>query len=410
MIWYIIIFLLLVLGAINYEITKKKYGKKVLIFFIIFFLAFNYQMGSDWLGYQFFYEKILPKYPLQQLLTIKIYKFDFEKGYVLLNYIFYKLGFNYEMFMGVVLSSCIWILLKALHEKSSNFYLAYMCFLLNYLISASIEPVIRQLISVTIIIYSLRYLEKKSFFKYLIFVLIAAQFHKSAYILIFIYFISSINIDIKKLFFLIIMTYILLSRIGVLLEFISHIIPKVGEYSGYIGDIRYGSYRSRNILGNLHDLILSSIYLGIIFLGYKNSRKRKIYIENMGILYVCILLFQNQIPIISRYNAYFIFALSICLSDIKKLRLINGKVLVFNKMKLNGACLLLILGVFLLRMRILFYTTEMNTFKYLNYKNYFIEMINGNLKRDYDEKRQDYERIIYNMLIKENNNLRKTNY
>lgn len=412
MIWYAVIFSLLILGAVNYEITKKRYGKNILIFFIVFFLAFSYQMGSDWLNYQFFYEKVIPNYSLKELLVAKIFKLEdayitFEKGYVLLNYLFHKMGFNYEIFSGITLSVCIYILLDRLYKESINFYLSYLFFLLYFLISACIEPVIRQLIAVTIVVYSFKYLEKKKLLKYCIFILIAAQFHKSAYIMIVLYFFKNISLNGKKFLLLIFILNILLLRVPILLSYITKVVPQISGYSSYFDSFRYGVHRSRSFYGTLYHLIIAISYLYVIFFSYRNYKKRKEYIENLGILFICFKYFQNYLPIIARFNSYFIFAFSICMSNIGNLKLPNKKILVFNKHRVKFIYLLLLLSLLFIRMKDLFFATKMNTFKYLKYKNYFVKLIKEDLKKNFEEKSNDYKRKIKNMLIEENNNLKK---
>ena len=68
-----------------------------LIFLIIFLFCFSYQMGIDWISYQDLYENIALKLTWDQIITQYI---GSERGYVYIKYIFYNLGFNYELFIG----------------------------------------------------------------------------------------------------------------------------------------------------------------------------------------------------------------------------------------------------------------------------------------------------------------------
>ena len=126
MIYYFIIFFILLYFSIKYEFIykEKRRWKKFIIFIIIFIFAFSYQMGTDWINYQYFYDCEVPYMGLSDLYN-KSTMFSSEKAFVLLNILFYNLGFSYELFIGVVISFSLFIILKFIEERADNFYFSF---------------------------------------------------------------------------------------------------------------------------------------------------------------------------------------------------------------------------------------------------------------------------------------------
>ena len=110
-------------------------------------------MGTDWLSYQNYYENIFPNTSLENLLMKNA---RIERGYILLNVVFYNLGFNYEIFSGIVLSFCTYMILKYIQEKSQNKYIAFYIFFIYAFYAALLEPLMRQVIALTFFIISLK--------------------------------------------------------------------------------------------------------------------------------------------------------------------------------------------------------------------------------------------------------------
>lgn len=396
-----IYFLLLILFflSLNYEITGFKKGKNILIFTIIFILAFSYQMGVDWLRYQDFYENVISKMSFVDILKKEI---RFEKGYILLNFIFYNLGFNYEMFMGTLLSTCIYIFLNFIYKKSENYYLSFFAFIVFYLLAATFEPVIRQLIVISLITYGFKYIERREQFKYLVLIVFAFFFHKSAIIGIVIYFLPLLKIKIKNIFLTILIVYFFILYMPFILELIVKIIPRLGNYSNYFDSIMYGASRKKNFLGKIYSLTILCGYSYIIFYCYKYSKKRNNLYENMAIIYIIIGCFQNMLPIVYRVREFFVLGFSICIGSVGKLHLPNNKIIKFNHKKL-GFLFVIIAYIPLSLVFFRGFFSELNKVRYLNYRNYFIEMIKGDLKENFKEKSSDYERIIDQLIRKEIN-------
>ncbi|WP_341480441.1 EpsG family protein [Clostridium cibarium] len=93
----------------------------------------------------------------------------------------------------------IFLFSKTIKEYSKDNWLSliiFLCFPLFYLNSLS---VIRFFTALAITFYGFRYIERRKFIKYLIFVVLASMFHKTALIAIVFYFVYNLNLKISKL-------------------------------------------------------------------------------------------------------------------------------------------------------------------------------------------------------------------
>lgn len=396
---YFSIFLITFYNSLKYEINKNNRGISLLFLFIVLILAFNYQMGSDWLAYQRIYDIRIIPYDFKDIAVNN--PFREEIGYILLNLIGKKIGLNYEIFMGILLSFCIISILKVGEKKARNKYLFIFLIFFKYLLVAALEPTIRQLLAVSIITLGYKYIEEKKLIKYLLCVILAMQFHSSAFLGIGIYFLDKINLTLKKIIFLVILFPIFLKILPISLAIISNFIPIVGRFSGYFISLNYGMSISRSLLGNIYNLGIMILYLYFIF--FSDAKKQKKYIKNMAIIYILISYFQNQLPILYRVQEYFILGFAISISYIGSTTIFNKKIIYNNR----GIGIFFICFIYLItsweRVNSL-YATELNRMRYGNYKNYFIELILGRAKKNFQEKSSEYEKLIINMLEKQNKN------
>ena len=390
---YFSIFFIIFYNSLIYEIHPKRKYLILIISMIVFILAFNYQMGSDWLNYQRIYEiKIVP-YEFKEILSNN--PFREERGYILLNLLGRKLGLNYEIFMGILLSFSIICILKIGMKRANNIYIFIYIIILKYILIASLEPTIRQFLAVSIITLGYSYIEEKKIVKYLLCIILAVQFHSSAIVGIILYFLDRVNITLKKVIFLMLLFPIFLKLIPISLEIISTFIPSVERFSAYFTNIRYGVSISRGLLRNIYNFGLMILYLYFLF--FSDAKKQKNYIKNMAIIYILIGYFQNQLPILFRVQEYFVIGFAISMSYIGSGTIFNRKIK-YNKKK-NGLSFVFLVYLIMTREVVNnIYGNELNKKRYGEYKNYFIELILGRAKENFQEKRSGYERLIRNIV------------
>lgn len=394
---FLTIYLFLLYKSIIFEINKRKKTMFIIISIITFILAFNYQMGIDWTNYQKIYDLKISDFELKDIIFNN--SFREEKGYLVLNILGNKLGLNYEVFMGILLSFCIVTLLNLGKKYSRNIFLFIGVILGKYLLAASLEPTIRQLLAVSIIALGYKYIERKSLINYLFCVILAMQFHSSAIIGIGIYFLDKINITIKKSIFIILIFPIILKILPEVLEIVSSFIPTIGRFNNYFNNIRYGIGFSRNLLGNISRLGIMFLYLYFIF--FSDMKNQKKYIKNTAIFYIIISYFSNQLPILYRVQEYFIFSFAISLSYVGSTTIFDKKIKICKKeIGLVFVCLIYIIiirGTFQT-----FYGSEVNREKYGRYKNYFIELVLGKTSKNFREKSLEYEKKIKSIILDQN--------
>lgn len=394
---FLTIYLFLLYKSIIFEINKRKKTMFIIISIITFILAFNYQMGIDWTNYQKIYDLKISDFELKDIIFNN--SFREEKGYLVLNILGNKLGLNYEVFMGILLSFCIVTLLNLGKKYSRNIFLFIGVILGKYLLAASLEPTIRQLLAVSIIALGYKYIERKSLINYLFYVILAMQFHSSAIIGIGIYFLDKINITIKKSIFIILIFPIILKILPEVLEIVSSFIPTIGRFNNYFNNIRYGIGFSRNLLGNISRLGIMFLYLYFIF--FSDMKNQKKYIKNTAIFYIIISYFSNQLPILYRVQEYFIFSFAISLSYVGSTTIFDKKIKICKKeIGLVFVCLIYIIiirGTFQT-----FYGSEVNREKYGRYKNYFIELVLGKTSKNFREKSLEYEKKIKSIILDQN--------
>lgn len=379
----------------------KKY-KKINVFIlgaIVFILAFNYQMGIDWTNYQRIYDIRIIPYNFKDLLFDN--PFREERGYILLNLFGRKLGLNYEIFMGILLSFGIICILKIGEKRANNIYIFMYVIILKYMLIASLEPTIRQFLAVSIIALGYKYIEEKKIIKYLLHIILAIQFHSSAILGVILYFLDKINITLKKTIFLIILFPIFLEIIPISLEIISNFIPSISRFSGYFTSLRYGMSNSRSLLGNIYSLGIMILYLYSIF--FSDAKKQKNYIKNMSIIYIIISYFQNQLPILYRVQEYFVIGFAISMSFIGSTTIFNYKI-IYNKKGIGVIFVFLLYLVMTKEIVSNIYGSELSKKRYGEYKNYFIELLLGRTKETFQEKSHKYEKEIRSMVDEQNRN------
>lgn len=387
------IFLVLLIKMIG----KKKERKDNIFFLLLsFILGFNYLMGTDWRVYQEHYNNI----------NVNNYlKNSFEFGYniytLLIKYMFRS---NYELFIGMTIFICVYILLINIKKRAENYYFAIAMYLPLYLINSSLEPVIRQMIGTTILICGLKYIDKKNFLKYLITVLIAAQFHTSMYIGLSFYFLDKIKISIYKLFFITIMLFLMIENLNALLSIQNDFttILKFKKFQEYLLSERYGT--KSITLRTIFMFILNGGYIYIIFNSYKESLYKKNYILNCSIIYCLICIFNYKLGILYRIKELFSFFFIISLASIEKTKF-------YKKKYLDKKSAKIIMIIILLFQLLLFYKAmlgnDLNVFRYGNYKNYFIELIKDDFYKNKEEKEKKYMEKIKEFLDENNKEMKE---
>ena len=268
------------------------------------------------------WKKYCPDY---EIINMDIYHL---KGTEILHYFYIKeplfvalakivqafLGKNYLAFHFVIGMLTMYFLLLAIWKNSKNIFMSiylYISFCLFYVCMNQV----RQMLAISIVLYSFYFMKRNDFKRYCIWILIAAMFHNSAIIMLPCYFICKIKFTDKVLRNYIIVTISLYIGYGIILQILSNL-----PYGTYITGYDHKSFELSSILNWIYRLL---IFIVVIFF-------RKTTIEgdvNNGKLYhlaaICmviqtLVLQNNVIARVSTYfYAFFIFLIPEVMKNLK---------------------------------------------------------------------------------------------
>lgn len=274
------------IASIQYKKENKSY--KFFIFLSILTLSLfaalrHYSVGKD-----------IEVYALSDFMSVKNQKsivsvftsFGSERLYYLFDYVISKLFGNFRFFLffhQFIISLLVYKI--ALSEKNKGNFLLYIFsyLLLTYNLTFNI---IRQSLSIFIVLYSYKYLESRENIKYVIGVIIASMFHTSALICLLFPFIRIVSSWKHKYFYIIVTsTVIIISYyyLNSILNFVGNNFSAFRHYSHYI-DIF-----DKTNLSKLY--LYTKIFMMMFFLFFssyvcKIDRKNK---NNSFLIYMCIL-------------------------------------------------------------------------------------------------------------------------
>ncbi|HDX9579062.1 EpsG family protein [Bacillus cytotoxicus] len=206
MVFYIWLTIICVsLSYISTLLSRKKVSAKIInvidfipYLILIIITGFRYSVGTDYNGYAFNFN---------YLMTNDIPRIEYSfKLIVKLAHLF---GLN-QQFMFFVYAAITYIFIflsiKYFDDKGKYRHII-MLLILQYFLFNGFNTV-RQMVAVSIFFYSIRFIVDRNLLKYIIWIIIATFFHKSAIICLIFYFI--LNVSIKKLSVILIVSPIFL--------------------------------------------------------------------------------------------------------------------------------------------------------------------------------------------------------
>lgn len=168
--------------------------KKDIIFLTIIFIQFtllawqrDYNVGYDTYGYYGAFERI------SKLDFRKVLEYRWDKGYVLLNWVIAKLGFNFHSFLLFSGAFIYFSLVRFIYKYSNSPWISILVFLSFGYYFQSLY-ILRQFIAIAIILYSYQFIIQQRGLYFCLTVLIASCFHSSAIIFMPSFFLAKIKI------------------------------------------------------------------------------------------------------------------------------------------------------------------------------------------------------------------------
>ncbi len=219
--YYIMIFASLFLGFL----VKNKYGKILysFIMFMFFFLVsgLRYEVGHDYNSYASMF------FNTYSMTIENIMQSSTEKGYLLMNKIFSNYIIDYQVLYLFIAFIVAFSVIYYLYKNSSMIYLSCFTFITIGCFYFSMD-FLRQVIAGAIILYALNNLEKKQYLHYIVLIIFAICFHKSAILMIPLSFVLKIPLNKYILFTYSIASILLIVFSTQILIFVTSFI-----YSGY---------------------------------------------------------------------------------------------------------------------------------------------------------------------------------
>lgn len=193
--FYLIIFVILLVMSVL-EISKVDKGShRILIqlswLILVVVAGTRYETGADWVGYIKYLDQVAP---LGKFITTGQTggNVGFEFGYFLFCALLKQLGLGFQWLIFFVTLFNVSLITKAL--KNYTHYVVWGLFVYYSLLYITVEfSLIRQAIAASICFYSYKFIEERKLGKFLLLVIIASSFHRSAIIMLPLYFVLQIR-------------------------------------------------------------------------------------------------------------------------------------------------------------------------------------------------------------------------
>lgn len=312
-------FLIVILGLslLNFSAEHQKNKKKYiyLIFaaiILVLFSAFRGNMTADYDNYvDLFYR--YDGFSFKQILSRGLFDYP-EEGYVLFQF-FIRHTFKESIYL--FLFTSIFIVFANLREigKHCEIFLVLPILLFidvgEYYNSFNL---IRQVFAASIIILGSKHIYNRHFFKFALYVIIAALFHKTSIFMIPFYFLLNIKFCKKSVFLYLIVTTIFFIFLDKIIAFIQN------YYWSWYTDDAYGmgGYNIKNIV---MPCFISFVPICYYFFNSKNMTNEENVWANASCLYFTFALLGMKIFMTTRlmvfFSLYSILGFSLVISKIK---------------------------------------------------------------------------------------------
>lgn len=295
----VILSILLIITFIGDIFTKHKNSKNILfIWIIVLFIisAFRYQIGKDYINHAWAGWTIVNSKDIYEII-LYIKNSGIEIGGMVVGYILNFIFHNYQCYIiGLSLIECVLLYNCIIRYSEKKYYiLSLLVFYFSfYLQSLNIS---RQYVAVLICMYSFRYIEEKSFGRFLIIILVAYLFHRSAIVFLVAYLFQYITINKKNI---IIISGIVLIGSFIFKDLLSFLVNITGLYDTYTFESRSGTFNG---------ILISLIYfLPIIYIYIVGKNKFNLKDELLFKIYfwgVIFYLYSSQFFYFNRISLYF---------------------------------------------------------------------------------------------------------
>lgn len=337
MIYTFIFFLLIILS----KLFKKKYTNNICFIILFTFSAIRFDVGWDFQAYYSLATKFnYLKYSIFITKSEILLKMNqgWEKELWLyfviepLNKVLYKVGWflkSPQLIMALYSLFILFLIKKGLDYKKKKDYEIWLFFYSFPLFYFRSINTIRQWLAISIIFFGYKYIEDRKRIKFILCVLITGLFHKTAFLLGILYFISYLNLKKGVLVFLFFISFfskgflekLLLLDLSVISKYKIYVLTSLGEGGKIIFFLIILLY-----LG-----ILITIYLDKKF--YEQNKDAIIYTCLGCYIYIALIDLGHLGPRMSEYFFVLILLLNVDKNHIVRSQLVPYEVFFLNKGK-----------------------------------------------------------------------------
>ncbi len=297
----------------SYIIAKKSYMKNIWLFcaalVLICVAGLRYYVGTDYGAYYHMIE-----HPFDNL-SILIKTLD-EPGFAVMGKLLSRYTSDGAVFIFVTAAFTMGAILYETYKYTDTYVFSSLLIIFIGVWHGSFNGV-RQYFAAAIICLGHRFILDKKFWKYLLYVFIAFLFHKSAIVMIVLYFILRNKINIKNLLILTVGSIILLYNY----EFIFSFVGTLKDETLDITD----AYMTNQV--NILRIIVNMVPAIFCLVLYNNSQKDKEQTFHLNILitYALLSVVGMNSPYLSRVNIYLAVLLPLSM----------GKLVIFKDKKME---------------------------------------------------------------------------
>lgn len=288
---YILAYILdIVLGflLLNGRNMCNKNNKKLYLIITTLFFGLIAGFRSVSVGYDTAsYQDIFNRIPASIYDALNV-DFREEIGFVLLISLIKSLGWNFQALLIITSvfimgACCIFI-----YRHSTNVLLSVFI-ILSFPFYYSSFDIIRHFLATSFILLGYKYILKKNFIKYLLFIFLGFLFHKVAIVFIPLYFIDRFKFSILSIGLILFVSFILFVYLD---DLVKILILVMGKSDEYLNSMWFGTDAGGNITAVMYLVIFI-----ISCIAFNNIKKRSINdrlaVAYTFILFVCSLIFIN---------------------------------------------------------------------------------------------------------------------
>ena len=373
---YLFIFLLLLFFAFleisNVSGRKLKVLHIVIVFVFVFVAGLRYETGVDWLAYQNYFDEVIP---LNDAFTFNYFGNVFltlDLGYSLLNSVVKMLGGNVQVVFFVISLASTLLLIKNLKYYSNHVLTSLLVYYPFFFFIFDMSG-LRQGLAIQIVLFSVKYIAERNFFKFLFYILLATSIHWTAIVLLPLYIFANKRISIGYTVILFFVSIVIFTfKIKWMGAILGDLVGQLNTFT-MLSD-KVTAYTTNEVFSQERGWDMFSVYnflriILIVFVLHVFKEKISNSVPSFTIFYnfillelVCMFCFFEFFEVSERLRFYFTIAEVILLSNI---------IFVFkNHIVRIFALLLLASGIFLNAYPFLLQFPS--TVAYHPYQNYFL--------------------------------------